>query len=180
MTSFLCVTKTTYTLRNITHTSFSSTHYLYIYYPSQTVHTQQLLPPEVHHCVSSLRQYRACVVDFLGVGIMYVYYIIVLAMCRSHPDLVSFAFSAIPIFYILICTCIGMERRQDLDELYTSRLKQLDKNAENTLHWTRMRKTHNSRPTPSNIAYQQDYVFLHTIVKIATAATAQYALLTVS
>ena len=25
---------------------------------------------------------------------------IVLAMCRSHPDLVSFAFSAIPIFYI--------------------------------------------------------------------------------
>ena len=44
----------------------------------------------------------ACVNDFLGVGIIYVYYIIVLAMCRSHPDLVSFAFSAIPIFYILI------------------------------------------------------------------------------
>ena len=49
-----------------------------------------------------MRQYRACVIDILGVGIMYVCYIIVLAMCRIHPDLVSFAFSAIPIFYILI------------------------------------------------------------------------------
>ena len=35
-----------------------------------------------------MRQYRACVVDFLG----YAFYIIVLAMCRSHPDLVSLLF----------------------------------------------------------------------------------------
>ena len=75
----------------------------FLIYPSQTLHTQQLLPLEVYTSLFFLSAtiYRACVVDFLGVGIMCVYYIIVLAMCSSHHDLVSFAFSAIPIFHIL-------------------------------------------------------------------------------
>ena len=37
-----------------------------------------------------LRQYRACVVDSLGVGITCVLYHC--TMCTRHPDLVSFAF----------------------------------------------------------------------------------------
>ena len=47
-----------------------------------------------------VRQYRACVVDSLGLGITCVLYRS--AMCTRHPDLVSFAFYAIPIFHIII------------------------------------------------------------------------------
>ena len=43
-----------------------------------------------------VRQYRACVVDSLGLGITCVLYHS--TMCTRHPDLVSFAFYAIPIF----------------------------------------------------------------------------------
>ena len=41
-----------------------------------------------------VRQYRACVVDSLGLGITS--YITIL--CTRHPDLVSLDFYAIPIF----------------------------------------------------------------------------------
>ena len=44
-----------------------------------------------------VRQYRACVVDSLGLGITCVLYHS--TMCSRHPDLVSFA---IPIFHIRI------------------------------------------------------------------------------
>ena len=44
-----------------------------------------------------VRQYRACVVDSLGLGITCVLYHC--TMCTRHPDLVSFA---IPIFHIII------------------------------------------------------------------------------
>ena len=47
-----------------------------------------------------MRQYRACVVDSLGLGITCVLYHS--TMCTRHPDLVSFAFYAIPIFRIII------------------------------------------------------------------------------
>ena len=47
-----------------------------------------------------VRQYRACVVDSLGLGITCVLYHS--TMCSRHPDLVSFAFYAIPIFHIII------------------------------------------------------------------------------
>ena len=47
-----------------------------------------------------LRQYRACVVDSLGVGITCVLYHS--SMCTRHPNLVSSAFYAIPIFHIII------------------------------------------------------------------------------
>ena len=47
-----------------------------------------------------VRQYRACVVDSLGLGITCVLYHN--TMCSRHPDLVSFAFYAIPIFHIII------------------------------------------------------------------------------
>ena len=52
-----------------------------------------------HHSLSCvpLRQYRACVVDSLGLGITCVLYHSTL--CRRHPDLVSFAFYVIPIFH---------------------------------------------------------------------------------
>ena len=43
-----------------------------------------------------VRQYRACVVDSLGVGITCVLYHS--SMCTRHPNLVSSAFYAIPIF----------------------------------------------------------------------------------
>ena len=46
-----------------------------------------------------VRQYRACVVDCLGLGITCVLYHS--TMCTRHPDLVSFAFYAIPIFHII-------------------------------------------------------------------------------
>ena len=50
-----------------------------------------------------VRQYRACVVDSLGLGITCVLYH---CMCTRHPNLVSFAI--LYIFYILICkiTCL--------------------------------------------------------------------------
>ena len=48
-----------------------------------------------------LRQYRACVVDSLGLGITCVLYHS--SMCTRHPNLVSSAFYAIPIFHIIIC-----------------------------------------------------------------------------
>ena len=41
-----------------------------------------------------VRQYRACVVDSLGLGITCVLYHC--TMCTRHPDLVSFVFCAIP------------------------------------------------------------------------------------
>ena len=47
-----------------------------------------------------VRQYRACVVDSLGLGITCVLYHC--TMCTRHPDLVSFAFYVIPIFHIII------------------------------------------------------------------------------
>ena len=47
-----------------------------------------------------VRQYRACVVNSLGLGITCVFYHC--TMCTRHPDLVSSAFYAIPIFHILI------------------------------------------------------------------------------
>ena len=47
-----------------------------------------------------VRQYRACVVDSLGLGITCVLY--QCTMCTRHPDLVSFTFYAIPIFHIII------------------------------------------------------------------------------
>ena len=46
-----------------------------------------------------VRQYRACVVDSLGVGITCVLYHS--SMCTRHPNLVSSAFYAIPIFHII-------------------------------------------------------------------------------
>ena len=48
-----------------------------------------------------VQQYRACVVDSLGLGITCVSYH---CTCTRHPSLVSFAFYAIPIFYVLIFT----------------------------------------------------------------------------
>ena len=54
---------------------------------------------EYHYLSSvSLRQYRACVVDFLGLGFTCILY----HCTTSHPDLVSFDFYAIPIFRILV------------------------------------------------------------------------------
>ena len=47
-----------------------------------------------------VRQYRACVIDSLGLGIMCVLNHSI--MRTRHPDLVSFAFYAIPIFHIII------------------------------------------------------------------------------
>ena len=47
-----------------------------------------------------VRQYRACVVDSLGLGITCVLHHC--TMCTRHPDLVSFTFYAIPIFHIII------------------------------------------------------------------------------
>ena len=47
-----------------------------------------------------VQQYRACVVDSLGLGIICVLYHC--TMCTRHPDLVSFAFYAIPIFHIIL------------------------------------------------------------------------------
>ena len=47
-----------------------------------------------------VRQYRACVVDSLGLGITCVLHHC--TMCTRHPDLVSFTFYAIPIFHIRI------------------------------------------------------------------------------
>ena len=47
-----------------------------------------------------VRQYRACVVDYLGLGITCVLHHC--TMCTRHPDLVSFTFYAIPIFHIII------------------------------------------------------------------------------
>ena len=44
--------------------------------------------------------YRACVVDSLGVGITCVLYHS--SMCTRHPNLVSSAFYAIPIFHIFL------------------------------------------------------------------------------
>ena len=45
-----------------------------------------------------VRQYRACVIDSLGLGITCVLYHS--SMCTRHPNLVSSAFYAIPIFHI--------------------------------------------------------------------------------
>ena len=51
----------------------------------------------VQFCGHLVRQYRACVVDSLGLGITCVLYHS--TMRTRHPDLVSFA---IPIFHIII------------------------------------------------------------------------------
>ena len=55
------------------------------------VHVFQL---HVHHSLSCVprQQYRACVIDFLGLGITCVLYHC--TMCTSHPKLVSFALTA--------------------------------------------------------------------------------------
>ena len=47
----------------------------------------------VQFCGRLVQQYRACVVDSLGLG-NYV--------CTMHPSFVSLDFDAIPIFHILI------------------------------------------------------------------------------
>ena len=47
-----------------------------------------------------VRQYSVCVVDSLGVGITCVLHHS--SMCTRHPNLVSSAFYAIPIFHIII------------------------------------------------------------------------------
>ena len=52
----------------------------------------------VQFCGRLVRQYRACVVDSLGVRITCVLYHS--SMCTRHPNLVSSAFYAIPIFHI--------------------------------------------------------------------------------
>ena len=56
----------------------------------------------VHHSLSCvpLRQYRACAVDSLGLGITCLlgWDLYHCTMCTRHPNLVSFAFYAIPIF----------------------------------------------------------------------------------
>ena len=48
-----------------------------------------------------VRQYRACVVNSLGLRITCDLYHS--SMCTRHPNLVSSAFYAIPIFHIIIC-----------------------------------------------------------------------------
>ena len=50
-----------------------------------------------------VQQYRACVVDSLGLGITCVLYHC--TMCTRHPNLVSLA---IPIFHIIICRIINL------------------------------------------------------------------------
>ena len=64
-----------------------------------------------------LQQYRACVVDSLGLGITCVLYHS--SMCTRHPNLVSSAFYAIPIFHIIICsfTCYVMDELMLNDEI---------------------------------------------------------------
>ena len=66
------------------------------------VHVVFQLHVHVHHSLSCvpLRQYWACVVDSFGLGITCV--LCHCTMCTRHPNLVSFAFYAIPIFRILI------------------------------------------------------------------------------
>ena len=49
-----------------------------------------------------MQQYRACVIDFLGMGIICASYITVLCV-QAIP--ISLAFYAIPIFHILTLTC---------------------------------------------------------------------------
>ena len=73
-------------------------------YTVTSTHKAHVFQLHVHHSLSCvpLRQYRACVVDSLGLGITCVLY--QCTMCTRHPNLVSFAFYAIPIFQI-ICTC---------------------------------------------------------------------------
>ena len=64
-----------------------------------TLHALHVFQLHVHHSLSCvpLRQYRACVIDSLGLGITCVLY-----LSTRHPDLVSCAFYAIPIFHIII------------------------------------------------------------------------------
>ena len=50
----------------------------------------------------ALARKKMSVVDSLGLGITSYNIITVLYMCTRHPDLVSFAFCAIPIFHIII------------------------------------------------------------------------------
>ena len=75
------------------------------------IHVQVVfqLHVHVHHSLSCvpLQQYRACVVDSLGLGITCVLYH--RTMCTRHLNFASFAFHAIPIFRILIFTftCIS-------------------------------------------------------------------------
>ena len=65
-----------------------------------SAHKAHVFQLHVHHSLSCvpLQQYRACVVDSLGLGITCVLYHC--TMCTRHPNLVSFAFYAIPIFHI--------------------------------------------------------------------------------
>ena len=67
-----------------------------------TLHALHVFQLHVHHSLSCvpLRQYRACAIDFLGLGITCVLYHS--TMSTRHPDLVSCAFYAIPIFHIII------------------------------------------------------------------------------
>ena len=62
------------------------------------LHTALMVIVQFRGCF--VRQYRACVVDSLGLGITCVLYHS--SMCTRHPDLVSFAFYAIPIFRVII------------------------------------------------------------------------------
>ena len=57
-----------------------------------STHKAHVFQLHVHHSLSCvpLRQYRACVVDSLGLGITCVLYHC--TICTRHPDLVSFIF----------------------------------------------------------------------------------------
>ena len=63
-------------------------------------HTGTAFTVIVQFCGRLVRQYRACVVDSLGLGITCVLHHC--TVCTRHPDLVSFTFYAIPIFHIRI------------------------------------------------------------------------------
>ena len=73
-----------------------------------TLHALHVFQLHVHHSLSCvpLRQYRACVIDSLGLGITCVLYHSI--MSTRHPDLVSCAFYAIPIFHIIIRTIFNL------------------------------------------------------------------------
>ena len=75
-----------------------------------------------------LRQYRACVVDSLGVGITCALYHS--SMCTRHPNLVSSAFYAIPVLHIIIWRIFNLlvlyGYGQHLSEIMMSVLQKLE------------------------------------------------------
>ena len=65
-----------------------------------SAHKAHVFQLHVYHSLSCV-PLRPCVIDSLGLVITCVLYHS--TMCMRHPDLVSFAFYAIPIFHIIIC-----------------------------------------------------------------------------